>query len=189
MYTLLIADDEQLERQALRFIIEKNYPQVQIVGEAGDGASAVRLAMEERPDIVLMDIRMPEINGLEAAKSIRVLLPDTRIVMLTAFDEFSYAKQALSMGAVEYLLKPVRPEELTETLRKVAEGVKAMKSKHQEEEALRKSVAEAMPFIQMSFVYDLISGQVEEMTHYRERASFLGLAVDPGVALVLELRL
>ena len=80
MYTLLIADDEQLERQALRFIIEKNYPQVQIVGEAGDGASAVRLAMEERPDIVLMDIRMPEINGLEAAKSIRVLLPDTRIV-------------------------------------------------------------------------------------------------------------
>ena len=187
MYTLLIADDEQLERQALRFIIEKNYPQVQIVGEAGDGASAVRLAMEERPDIVLMDIRMPEINGLEAAKSIRVLLPDTRIVMLTAFDEFSYAKQALSMGAVEYLLKPVRPEELTETLRKVAEGVKAMKNKHQEEEALRKSVTVAMPFIQMSFVYDLISGQVEEMAHYRERAKFLGLAVDPGVALVIDI--
>ena len=186
MYTLLIADDEQLERQALRFIIDKQCPEIQIVGEAGDGASVVRTAVEEKPDVVLMDIRMPEMNGLEAAKSIRALLPDTSIIMLTAFDEFSYAKEALALGAVEYLLKPIRPDELVRTLRLVTSHVAEVKAKRQEEERLRKSVETAMPYIQMSFVYDLISGSITEMEHFRDRARFLGMEADPGVALVVD---
>ncbi|WP_425060113.1 Transcriptional regulatory protein DegU [Sporomusa carbonis] len=119
MYTLMIADDEQLERQALRFIIGNNFQNIRVIAETGDGKSAVTIAAGEKPDIILMDIRMPELNGLEAARAIRALLPDAAIVMLTAFDEFSYAKEALSIGAVEYMLKPLRPKDLIETLASV----------------------------------------------------------------------
>ncbi len=186
MYTLLIVDDEQLERQALHFIVTQKCPAIKVIGETGDGRSAVQIAAVQRPDIVLMDIRMPEMNGLEAAKRIRALLPDTVIIMLTAFDEFSYAKQALTIGVVEYLLKPVRPDDIMHTLEITIQKVDELKRKKQEEASLRKSVEDAIPFIQMSFVYDLISGNIKEMEHFQERSRFLGMKVDPGVVLAID---
>lgn len=187
MYKLLIADDEQLERQALRFIIEKNLPEIEVVGETGDGVSAIRISESENPDIVLMDIRMPGINGLEAAKSIRELLPEAVIIMLTAMEEFSYAKEALTIGAAEYLLKPVRPDDLVRVLGEVVVKIGELREKKQEELRLRKSVEEARPFIQMSFVYDLISGNIKELAQFRERSRFLGMKIDFGVALVMDI--
>lgn len=187
MYKLLIADDEQLERQALRFIIEKNLPDIQVIGETGDGVSAIHISESEKPDIVLMDIRMPGTNGLEAAKSIRELVPDAVIIMLTAMEEFAYAKEALSIGASEYLLKPVRPDDLVRVLAAVTVKIGEMKEKRQEEIHLRKSLEDALPFIQMSFVYDLISGNIKELAQFRERSRFLGMKIDFGVALVLDI--
>ncbi len=184
MYTLLIADDEQLERQALRFIIEKRCPDVRIIGEAGDGNSAVGIAAREKPDIVLMDIRMPELSGLEAARAIRTMLPHTAIVILTAFDEFSYAKEALSSGAVEYLLKPLHPNDLLQTLAAVTAKVGERKRREQEEAELRKNVEQAMPFIRHSFIQDLLSGKISELSNFRDRAGFLGIKAESGVILV-----
>jgi len=186
MVKLLIAEDEQLERQALQFIIEKRLTDIQVVGETGDGLSAVRLAESEKPDVVLMDIRMPGINGLEAAKNIKKTLPDTVVIMLTAMEEFSYAKEALTLGAAKYLLKPVCPNDLVRVLEEITVEIDARKAKQQEEINLRKKVAAAIPFIQMSFVYDLISGNISELAHFRERAKFLGIEIDFGVALVID---
>ncbi|WP_378954839.1 response regulator [Pelosinus sp. sgz500959] len=186
MYKLLIAEDEQLERQALRFIIEKNITNIQVVGETGDGVSAIHISESEKPDIVLMDIRMPGINGLEAAKAIRDLLPDTVIIMLTAMEEFSYAKEALTIGAAQYLLKPVRPDDLIRVLSGITVKIGEARAKKEEEIRLRKSVEEAIPFIQMSFVYDLISGNIKEIAQFRERSRFLGIKIDFGVALVID---
>lgn len=187
MYRLLIADDEQLERQALRFIIEANFPEIQIVDDTGDGASAVRIALSEKPDIVLMDIRMPGMDGLEAAKSILDVLPNTSVIMLTAMDDFSSAKQALTIGASEYLLKPVRTNELVSTLRAITEKLSELKLKQEEEARLRENVEKAKPFIQMSFIYDLISGNISDLEQFEERSRFLGVKVDPGVALVVDI--
>ncbi|SDE69810.1 response regulator [Sporomusa acidovorans] len=184
MNTLLIADDEQLERQALRFIIENNCPDVRIIAETGDGKNAVAISTEEKPDIVLMDIRMPELNGLEAARAIRAVLPDTTIVMLTAFDEFNYAKEALSLGAAEYLLKPLRPKDLLQTLKTVTEKIEQRKRKEREEAELKKNLDQAMPFIKNSFIYDVISGKVTDLDNFRDRAGFLGIKADSGVILV-----
>lgn len=184
MYTLLIADDEQLERQALRFIIERNCPEVRIIAETGDGKSAVAITSAEKPDIVLMDIRMPELNGLEAARAIRAMLPDTTIVMLTAFDEFNYAKEALSLGAAEYLLKPLRPNDLVQTLTTVVEKIHRRKCKEQAEAELRKNLEQAMPFIKNSFIHDVISGKVTDLTNFQDRAGFLGIKADSAIILV-----
>ncbi len=73
MYKVMIVDDENLEVQSIKFIIKKNYPQIQVVGEAGYGEQAVKIAIREEPDIILMDIRMPGMNGLEATKVIKRL--------------------------------------------------------------------------------------------------------------------
>lgn len=187
MYTLLIAEDEQLERQALRYIITQQCPEVEIIGEVGDGTSAVREASQQQPDIVLIDIRMPEMNGLEAAKAIRAILPEVRIVMLTAFDEFEYAKQALKVGAVEYLLKPLRPEDLVKALAAVIDQVRLAKLKVREDLQIRQSLKEAAPYIKMSFVQDLISGNITELDQFHERAGFLGMEVTNGVVMVLDI--
>ena len=187
MYRLLIADDEPIERQALLFIIKTNFPEIVVVGDTGDGASAVRIALSEKPDIVLMDIRMPGMDGLEAAQSILEVLPGTSVVMLTAMDDFNSAKQALTIGAKVYLLKPVRTNDLLDTLRTIIAKINEMKLKQEEEARLRENVEKAKPFIEMSFVYDLISGNVSDLRQFRERSKFLGVEVDPGVALVVDI--
>ncbi|EGW35915.1 response regulator [Desulfosporosinus sp. OT] len=187
MYRLLIADDEQLERQALQFIIQTNFPEIEVVGDTGDGASAVRIALSEKPDIVLMDIRMPGMDGLEAAKSILDGLPNTSVLMLTAMDDFSSAKQALTIGAVAYLLKPVRTNELVRTLRTITDKINELKLKQEEEALLRENIEKAKPFIQMSFVHDLVSGNISDLKQFTEQSRFLGMPVDPGVALVVDI--
>jgi len=187
MYRLMIADDEPLERQALQFIIKTNFPEIHVVGDTGDGASAVRIALSEKPDIVLMDIRMPGMDGLEAAKRILEVLPSTSVIMLTAMDDFNSAKEALTLGAVEYLLKPVRTDDLVCTLRTITGKISEIKLKHEEEAILRANVEKAKPFIQMSFVYDLIAGNISDLEQFKERSRFLGVKVDPGVALVVDI--
>ncbi|MGL5513783.1 MAG: response regulator, partial [Sporomusa sp.] len=184
MYTLMIADDERLVRQALRVIIEKECPEIQVISETGDGKSAVVNACAEKPDIILMDIRMPEMSGLEAARLIRTQLPNTAIIMLTAFDEFNYAQEAISFGAVEYLLKPLRPKDLLAALGSVVEQIGRRKRKEQQDVVLRKNLDEAMPFIKNSFIYDLVSGKVTDLANFRERAEFLGIKADSGAILV-----
>ncbi len=132
-----------------------------------------------------MDIRIPGINGLEAIRRIKRFMPECAIIILTAFDEFNYAREAVTLGAAEYLLKPVRPQELAQVLRQVADQLKATDDKRTEEARLRQYLNGAMPFIQMSFVHDLLSGYLEDTELLRQRAAFLGLRTDPGLVMVL----
>lgn len=185
MYKLLIVEDEQLERQAVRFIVEKYCPDIEIIGEAGDGDSAVDIASVQRPEIIVMDIRIPGINGLEATRRINCFAPECRIVILTAFDEFSYARQAITLGAAEYLLKPVRPLDLAKVLQQVAGQLQKIDEKKAEEEHLRQYLKGAMPYIQMSFVHDLLSGNFDDLGLLRQQAAFLGLRHDPGMIIIV----
>ncbi len=185
MYRLLIVEDEQLERQAIRYIVEKYCTDIGIIGETGDGDSAVEIAVREQPDIIVMDIRIPGINGLEAIKRIKRFTPECAIIILTAFDEFNYAREAVTLGAAEYLLKPVRPEELARVLQQVVGQLKISDEKKTEEAQLRQYLNGAMPFIQMSFAHDLLSGYFDDLALLRQRAAFLGLRTDPGLVIVL----
>ncbi|MDF2572935.1 MAG: two component transcriptional regulator, AraC family [Sporomusa sp.] len=123
MYKLLVVDDEQLERQAIRFIIDRQCPEIVVVGEASDGLLAVQVAARVQPDIILMDIQMPKMNGLDAAKRIRDILPDTKVIMLTAADNANYIKEAAQLGVAEYTLKPVRPDKLVRILHDISAQV------------------------------------------------------------------
>ena len=120
---VLLADDQVLIRSGFAALVN-SAPDLEVVGEAGDGAEAVDRAVELRPDVVLMDIRMPGTDGLTAAKTITATpeLADVRIIVLTTFEADEYVLDALRSGASGFLGKSVEPEELLDAIRVVARG-------------------------------------------------------------------
>ncbi len=118
---VLIADDHPLLREAMRSTF-KQYPDIEVVAEAVDGEEAVRLSAELKPDIVVMDIVMPKLNGIEATKQIKKLSPNTAVLILTAYDDDRYVIGLLESGAVGYLLKSAPGRVLVEALRTVYQG-------------------------------------------------------------------
>jgi DNA-binding NarL/FixJ family response regulator len=118
---LLLVDDQALLRMGFRLVLEAQEDFV-VLGEAGDGEQAVRQARALRPDVVLMDVRMPGMNGIEATRRIVEELPECRVIILTTFDLDEYAFAALRAGASGFLLKDARPAELTAAIRTVATG-------------------------------------------------------------------
>ncbi|MFF4345320.1 response regulator [Kitasatospora sp. NPDC001540] len=122
---ILVADDEALLRLAFGTILDAQ-PDMTPVGEAADGAEAVRLARELRPDVVLMDVRMPGTDGIEATRQLLRAAPGSRVLVLTTFDLDAYAYAALAAGASGFLLKNTRPEELLAAVRNVAAGDAAL---------------------------------------------------------------
>ena len=121
MTSVLIADDQALVRVGLRKILESE-PEMSVVGEAADGEDAVTEARRMRPDVVLMDIRMPVLDGIEATRRIVAAQPGTRVLMLTTFGLDTYVYEALRAGASGFMLKDAPPEEIAAGVRIVASG-------------------------------------------------------------------
>jgi len=118
---VLIADDQALIRVGFRLVLEAE-DDLEVVGEAGDGREAADLAVRLRPDVVLMDVRMPVLDGIAATAEIARLAPDTRVLVLTTFDLDEYAFGALEAGASGFLLKDAQRAELTSAIRAVRRG-------------------------------------------------------------------
>ena len=121
MIRVFIADDQALVRGGFRMILDAQ-PDMEVVGEAQDGREALRAVSELRPDVVLMDIRMPEMDGLETTRRIVVDEDAPRVLMLTTFDMNEYVYEAMKSGASGFLLKDVKPEQLADAVRTVAAG-------------------------------------------------------------------
>lgn len=119
--SVLLADDHVLLREGTREMLDRE-EDLRVVAEASDGEEAVRLAADTQPDVILMDIAMPKLNGIEATKQIKATLPATAILILTAYDDDQYIFALLEAGAAGYLLKNVRGRDLVEAVRAVHAG-------------------------------------------------------------------
>ncbi|HZT17026.1 MAG TPA: response regulator transcription factor [Gaiellaceae bacterium] len=121
MIRVLVVDDQALVRSGFRMILEER-DDIDVVGEAENGREAVDAALRTSPDVVLMDVRMPELDGIEATARILAERPDARVLILTTFDLDEYVARALRAGASGFLLKDVRPTQLVDAIRVVAAG-------------------------------------------------------------------
>ena len=119
MYKVMLVDDEELERRVLSFALRKSGLPVEVIGEAGSGREAVELARRTSPDFIIMDIKMPGIDGIEATRQIKEFSPATEVIILTAYGKFAYSQQAIRAQASDYLLKPFQPQELNEAVKRV----------------------------------------------------------------------
>ncbi|MEM7131667.1 MAG: response regulator transcription factor [Chloroflexota bacterium] len=119
---VLLADDQRLIREGIASLLSIQ-PGIEIVGTAIDGEDALRIAHEQKPDVVLMDIRMPEMDGIDATKALMQRHPTCRVLMLTTFDDEEYIVKALRAGAVGYLLKDLPPKDLAQAIRLAHSGI------------------------------------------------------------------
>ena len=118
---IVLADDQPIIRQGLRYIINTQLD-MEVVGEAGDGETAISIVLNSKPDIVLMDVQMPNLNGIEAARTIHSTLPAVKVVLLTTFDVQEYVFEGIRAGAVGYLLKDTDTKELLDGIRWAHQG-------------------------------------------------------------------
>ena len=121
MISVLICDDQDIVRKGLHIILSHSEG-ITVVGEAADGREAVRLAQQTKPDVICMDLKMPHLNGIQATKQIRELLPETKVLVLTTYDADEWVFDAVRAGANGYLLKDTDGAEIVAAVRETAEG-------------------------------------------------------------------
>ena len=156
MYKMIIADDEPAVRQYLRYIVKQHNLPFHICAEAEDGEQAVRLTELHKPEFVILDINMPFLNGLDAAKQIREKYRDTVIYILTAYSHFDYAHQAVQTQVAGYLLKPIKPGELAETLKQGIASVLSRRIASQRLQRMERQIAKDKPVVTKQKLFELL---------------------------------
>jgi len=182
---ILVADDEPIEREAMRVLVQRQLPDVQVVGEAATGRQAVELTEALRPDVVLMDIEMPGLNGLEALREIRERVPGVRCLIVSAYDYFHFARDALRLGAADYLLKPVGRDQMVEVLRRLERDLEQERQRRQEELRRKEQLHQLQPLAEAELAGRLIRGEAGPETE--RLLDLLGLRFESGLCMVIGL--
>lgn len=161
MYRIVIADDEEYVRDLLAKSINGSGHGFEVVGKAENAIEAIKLVKDLKPDILITDICMPLANGLELIKAINQLGKDIKTVIISGYDDFSYAKSALTLGVTDYLLKPFLPEEMLEVLDKIKEELERQKILLNNMSEMKNQFENTLVFLQQRFLNDIIQNPLE----------------------------
>ena len=179
-YRVLLADDEEEIRSGISRKIDWAALGFRLVGEAGNGEEALELAEQLRPDVVLTDIKMPFLDGLELCRRLRVSQPGARLVVFSGFDDFEYARRAMSLGVSEYILKPINAQELRQVLEKLRDQLDRQRLERRDMETLRRRYEESLPVLRELFYTRLLSGQLRP-EQVQDRAARYEIDLPPGL--------
>ena len=187
---VFLVDDEIATREGIRSSFpwdEENYT---LVGEAPDGEMALPMIADEKPDVVVTDIRMPFMDGLALSRAIRRSMPWIHIVILSGYSEFAYARQAISLGVEEYLLKPVTVEDLRSVLERIRGKIQEERRNRESEQQIRQQMASGIRFVQDKLLGSLLSSPIDGKTAESTRAQMenLGIHVTSPYYAVLDIR-
>ena len=162
MYTLLLVDDEEEVTQIIAKKVKWNELGFSVVGHANNGLKALEMLEEIQPDVVMTDIRMPYMDGLELCGQIREKYPATKLVLFTGFDDFEYAKEAVHLEIEEYILKPLNAAEITKVFEDLKKKLDQEINEKKGAELLKKYYKDSLPLLQANFYSTLIEGRVPE---------------------------
>ncbi|GAA0348983.1 response regulator [Bacillus horti] len=162
MIKLLIVDDEQVERQGMQAILERSFPHLRIQ-QAKNGKMAIELATEFTPDLILMDIKMPGMTGLEAVEKISSDFPAIKFIMVTAYDTFQYMKAAIKLGVKDYILKPSKASEIVSTIGKVIEQIITERDHYRKSQLQQEVWEKAQVLVETDVVTQFLFDHVHEV--------------------------
>lgn len=162
LYRILLADDEAEIREGIIKKIDWGNLGYTVVGDAENGLDALEKAEHLHPDVVMTDIKMPFMDGLELGSRLRVSMPSTKLIIFSGFDDFEYAQKAIKINVAEYVLKPINANELTETLKKMKQQLDSEFAERRNVEMLRKSYMDSLPVLREQFLVGLIEGRISE---------------------------
>ncbi len=173
MYKIMLADDEGIVIDSLKFIIDKNFEGLCEVESAKTGRQVIELAESFRPDIAFMDIQMPGINGIEAMKEIKRTNSNIIFIVMSAYDKFDYAKEAIGLGVLEYLNKPFTKEMITDTLKRAMDRIRQKREERSRELLIREKIETVTPVIESGFIYSVLFQEnfTEDALKYKELLS------------------
>jgi two-component system response regulator YesN len=185
MLKVLLVDDEPIITIGLKKLINWKELELEIVGEARDGEEALILTEELRPDIILTDILMAGMSGIDFIKTMKETEFDSRIIILSGHSEFEYAKEALKHNVFEYLVKPVHPELLKDTLLLARESILAERADKKNRVALEQNVRENMPILQERFICQLLKDETITLDEIEAKSALFGMnLVGEGYSVV-----
>ena len=184
MYSLMVCDDEQIVIESVKHIVENELEDIKIIGTARSGREAIEKTRTIKPDIILTDIKMPGINGLDAVREIKKAHGDVKIVIVSVYEYFEYAKQAVELGVSEYLIKPVNKLKLVDTLKRLAAQLDIERQKYNQEIEAREKIEKMMSVVEHGFIYSLLLARTNiDISNYKKE--FFGIDNDTGFILIL----
>ena len=161
MYKVLLVDDETLIREAISENIQWEEMGFSFMGACENGKQAMEAIEKEQPDLLLTDINMPFVDGMELTKFVYENYPDTKVIIISGFDEFEYAKNAVKYQVLEYILKPITPMEFTETLLRVKKMFDERKESQRDMKKIRSAYVSNLPMVQGRYLHNLLNGTVD----------------------------
>jgi len=187
MIKILIVDDEPIVREGLRKTINWDQLHCKIVGEAENGVEAIEKINMLLPDVVITDIMMPGLSGLEFTKYVKDNYPHVKIIFLTGYNNFSFAQQAIKLGAYDFLLKPTNTEELKKIIIKAKDETIKANEELQKQEKMRKMMDESLPILKDKFICDLLYSNITSVDEINRKMDFFGINIDAFIVLCVEI--
>lgn len=162
MLKLLLVDDEQPILDGLKSLIDWDKAGIRHIETAANGREALAVAGSFKPDIIITDIKMPFMNGLELIRSIRQMQPESKCIVLCGYQDFEYAREAMKYGAVRYLVKPVEENELKEAIQNIRESYLSASREKERIADLNRKLVESVPFLRNKLLYSIITGEAKD---------------------------
>jgi two-component system, response regulator YesN len=181
-WKMIIADDEMNVREGLREVVDWASFGIEVIALAANGQEAYDLCIAHEPDILLTDIRMPMFDGLEVSARLKEILPLIRIIIISGIQDFNYVKTALKLEADGYLLKPIKLDELTETVGQVVSSMEAERARKLQVERMEQNLKESMPVLQGKFMADLLTGIFKNREEISRKLAFFHIPLEESDA-------
>ena len=190
MINVLIVDDEFAIREGIKNTFKWHEYGLRVCGTASSGFEALELIEKNTPDIIILDIKLADIDGLEVLEVIREKYSNIKVILISGYDEFEYAQKAIELDAFSYILKPIDDKKLFSKILEAKKIIEDQFNKIRSDENLNKQLKESIPILRDIFLNQIASGKLSDVNIIKDKAEFLGIELNmcQYTAMVLELQ-